>query len=322
MTKWEFLERGPRWAAALCYVLFAVCLFELVPGSGWGLILTFYVPAGVLLFGVCIWLSARVQGVTEWRDVGGALIRFGLFTIPITLITLAPMLMRPSRQAPLPPNCHDQLSQFGLMFKMFANETDGGMYPELSAEPGKLLWANSSLGNDSPLYPEYLTDPQILCCPKLRKGTLAKWRETLDPRYFDDHSYLYLGYLVRNEAELTAFAQAYRDQMKGRPDFSEDLWILRDGKLVSIPRLYADIARDCLVGKATDPTQAIAMGSMIPVLIERPGHHEGFGGHVLFFDGHVEYIEQGEWPYTDETLAILDELNAYALIRTGLPQDP
>ena len=50
--------------------------------------------------------------------------------------------------------------------------------------------------------------------------------------------------------------------------------------------------------------------SKIPLLIERPGHHDN-GAHVLFMDGHVEFIDYpGKFPMTEEFISELEKISA------------
>ncbi len=51
--------------------------------------------------------------------------------------------------------------------------------------------------------------------------------------------------------------------------------------------------------------------SKIPVIVERPGHHQPMGGHVLYLDGHVEYLRYpGKFPMSKSFIEGLYELDA------------
>jgi hypothetical protein len=199
------------------------------------------------------------------------------------------------------------MKQWGLVFKMFSNEATGGYFPELSPEPGKLMWANTSAEGNAPIYPEYLTDPSILLCPDAKDFEQQRWLENQDPRIFDDHAYLYLGYLVRDQEELEAFALAYEEQMKDTPNFRQDLTVTGDDKTICIRRLHDGIAKT-LVASAT-PEAVAAAEATIPILFERPGHHESAGGNVLYMDERVEFLPEGTWPYTAEAQALFEKLD-------------
>ena len=83
--------------------------------------------------------------------------------IGILAAILLPALAR-AREAARRSSCANNLKQFGLVFKMYANESPGGKYPPAQHQPknnaGFLL---------TPLcygvYPEYVTDGNIYVCP-------------------------------------------------------------------------------------------------------------------------------------------------------------
>jgi len=97
--------------------------------------------------------------------------------IGILAAILLPALAR-AREAARRSSCQNNLKQWGLIFKMYAGESRGSVYPKvcLAGVPtvdclatgfpatGKtgVLAAGPFLGA---LYPEYLTDPAILICP-------------------------------------------------------------------------------------------------------------------------------------------------------------
>jgi prepilin-type processing-associated H-X9-DG protein len=203
--------------------------------------------------------------------------------------------------------CQNNLKQLGLIFKMFANESKGQCYPQLSPEPGRLMFSHEKGEQTYPVYPDYLTDLNVLICPGDKKAEVLKTPEAKkDPgKLIDDHSYFYFGYVVHNDADVKAFADAYKARVAKGLKFNEDL----DGPQGKIYQLREGIERK-LVTDASNPAAAAKTQSEIPVLIERPGHHEPDGGNVLFMDGHVEFIRMGgNWPMTKETLDILKSLD-------------
>jgi len=202
--------------------------------------------------------------------------------------------------------CQNNLKQLGLVFKMFANESKGGRFPSLSAQPGCLMFATEEAGA-SPVYPEYLTDLNILICPaSSAKSLLSDPARKTDPKVMiDDHSYFYLGYSVTNEAEVKSFAQTYKERIAKGLKMNEDiktpngqLYLLREG----IERFY--------ITDINNPAAAAEVQARIPILIERPGNHESAGGNVLYMDGHVQFIPEGQWPMTENTIKALNELDA------------
>ncbi|MCK5862632.1 MAG: DUF1559 domain-containing protein [Candidatus Hydrogenedentes bacterium] len=136
--------------------------------------------------------------------------------IGILAAILLPALAR-AREAARRSSCQNNLKQWGIVFKMYANESSGEKFPTLQAgmfewEDGTSNTATFDLGpNVFSIYPEYLTDAAIALCPSdPEKGSHAK--DMLDPvtgdvrfdivgppsRYASaiDSSYTYLGWAL------------------------------------------------------------------------------------------------------------------------------
>ncbi len=100
--------------------------------------------------------------------------------IGILAAILLPALAR-ARESARRASCANNLKQFGLVYKMYANESKGQMYPPLFGwtMPGvdcSVAGPNDSFPADGDamtayaayppcIYPEYLTDPNIYICP-------------------------------------------------------------------------------------------------------------------------------------------------------------
>ena len=92
--------------------------------------------------------------------------------IGILAAILLPALAR-AREAARRASCANNLKQWGLVFKMFANENNGKWVPLMARQldyrfsEGSEWW--TLMGNLAPeaylLYPDYWTDPNIMTCP-------------------------------------------------------------------------------------------------------------------------------------------------------------
>jgi prepilin-type N-terminal cleavage/methylation domain-containing protein/prepilin-type processing-associated H-X9-DG protein len=84
--------------------------------------------------------------------------------IGILAAILLPALAR-AREAARRASCANNLKQWGIIFKMYSNESKGGKYPRVNVW-GPPDYADFAAVPFIPsVYPEYLTDPKILLCP-------------------------------------------------------------------------------------------------------------------------------------------------------------
>ncbi len=104
--------------------------------------------------------------------------------IGILAAILLPALAR-AREAARRSSCQNNLKQWGLVFKMYSGEAKGERYPRLMARLGpEVDCDNPALPVTDPdaftlaggpyvpsIFPEYLTDPNIVLCPSDPKAT-------------------------------------------------------------------------------------------------------------------------------------------------------
>ncbi len=91
--------------------------------------------------------------------------------IGILAAILLPALAR-AREAARRSSCQNNLKQWGLVYKMYANEAPGEKFPFLQVSnprsndfPGMDAFEMGAGPQVYSIYPEYLTDPNILICP-------------------------------------------------------------------------------------------------------------------------------------------------------------
>lgn len=164
--------------------------------------------------------------------------------IAILAAILLPALAR-ARESARRSSCQNNLKQFGLVFKMYSNESAGGKWPTLKASestwaPGLGLPMPGPNTCDAPnvmsflpdvqsMYPEYLTDLNILQCPSSSSNTPYEWHyddnpaNPIDPcaRTQDGFgsgktdSYTYFGWAILEEHTVTAGMDPNADPSSG-----------------------------------------------------------------------------------------------------------
>src|SRR5512145_820250 len=98
--------------------------------------------------------------------------------IGILAAILLPALAR-AREAARRASCQNNLKQWGLVYKMYANESEGERFPRMSTGPERLPCSNAGDGTANfcgphkmltapqglQIYPEYISDLMIYWCP-------------------------------------------------------------------------------------------------------------------------------------------------------------
>lgn len=191
---------------------------------------------------------------------------------------------------PTGASCQNNLKQLGLAFRMYANDHED-VYPELSPRPGVLAVREDPEYPE--VYPEYISDLTVHRCPAIvAERPRSRWFWEAPPPSLpelntasNDECYLYLGFVIPDQATLERFAAAYRARIASGKPFDEVLNAASgDGAPLRIPRLRKGIP---------GMTGTKEAQSTIPVFIERfPNGHIPGGGNVAYLDGHVDSFSQ------------------------------
>ena len=138
--------------------------------------------------------------------------------IGILAAILLPALAR-ARESARRASCQNNLKQMGLVFKMYAGESKGEVYPTIEiwdGVAGDTLTGEceAEIGSFFPegkqIYPEYLSDVKVMLCPSAAnaQGTTfeeGRWNCDQDPEAplcpcrFDDLTYIYIPWTLTGE---------------------------------------------------------------------------------------------------------------------------
>lgn len=248
---------------------------------------------------------------------------FLVLTVTFLVIFAAPFAIRAIFRARANAECEHALWQIHAALKTYVQNGHDDLYPALSRDPGRMTFEASFI---STLGPEI-------------DSTL--WR--------DDNQYWYLGWMVPNERSGLEWIEQYRAHAPNIyeipaqdgvwPEFEVDIavrqreldaaWLAehpdgkphpnhKEGWPIAHPnweerRFYCpfrDGMERFLITEIGNPLASSNMQSLLPIIVERPELH-GDGGHVLYMEGHVEFVQYpGKFPMTPKFIEGLRSLDA------------
>jgi len=254
--------------------------------------------------------------------------------IGILAAILLPALAR-AREAARRSSCASNLKQMGLVFGMYSAEASG-RYPQLTNRCKNFVPTETRkpwmfVFNERAVYPEYLTDPNVLICPSSPWAAdflslQGRWVDTqghFDPDRLTDGCYIYIGFLVQRAPDIHAMVMAFlmpnaqtavplnADFKVGTVNLDRDVPAGPMSGPNGIYRLRAGIER-FLITDINNPSASAKAASLIAVMWDQASSlnvanvsHVPGGCNVLYLDGHVEFINYpGNFPVDKATIAL------------------
>jgi len=232
--------------------------------------------------------------------------------IGILAAILLPALAR-AREAARRASCQNNLKQMGIVYKMYSDESKGEKFPIISPNFPVMCPSGGAI------YPEYLTDMNVLVCPSDSQGKACleapngSWVNTdgsinVDKFNLDgDISYLYVSWAIKDETWVsdpdavvagfaTILANLDDDFTLAHPTLGDlTVYRLRDG----IERFFiSDINNPASTSMAQ--SELAVMWDDVHTNTAHFNHIPG-GGNVLYMDGHVSFIRYpGDFPICRE----------------------
>ncbi len=211
----------------------------------------------------------------------------------------------------------NNLKQWGLVFKVFANESKPPFYwPSLSSVPGQLMCDYRQV------YPEYLSDLRICISPFSPGFDRYEAMNRADPAdIVNDSSYVYLGYVLTSEEDVLTFVDVALKWIEGEGEMGKKI---ESEKGQTVYRLQ-DYQGPCIVATPADIKDIERWSAIkkdhVPVMLERREFFPDKRAHVLFMDGHVGRIAPGDNSLIDKIYEAIETLtSARDKKKSGLTQ--
>ena len=254
--------------------------------------------------------------------------------IGILAAILLPALAR-AREAARRSSCANNLKQLGLVFKMYSGESKGQKYPSMRIHysrngqiPCTAVTDGTIFFEGKAVYPEYLSDVNVLICPSDSDGANqvsgGGWnvdgdpKNPIDPCRFSGISYKYLGWALMKEHVIKEGADENLNpsaigenidagfiaklltlippaDMAAAEKYDDDVeYQDEEGENITLYRLREGVER-FFITDINNPAASAKAQSEVPIsfdevtTVAQNFNHVPGGSNVLYMDGHVEF---------------------------------
>jgi prepilin-type N-terminal cleavage/methylation domain-containing protein/prepilin-type processing-associated H-X9-DG protein len=248
--------------------------------------------------------------------------------IGILAAILLPALAR-ARESARRSSCANNLKQWGLVYKMYANESKGQFFPQLRTwECGGAFVTAIRLTPEGPqIYPEYLTDTRIYVCPSdADPHGMDSDTHVVDACALDGASYHYMSWAVEGPELAVGSGKDVNDPTFDLADIPMDLLTGMAAALFDPAKRNTDLEVGAgngngggskfyrlregierfMITDINNPAASAQAQSEIAVMWDEFSannlsafNHIPGGGNILFMDGHVQFEKYpGRFPYS------------------------